>query len=135
MSFHDVSSECRSWINSQPCVKEESLTDWLLYTFSAKSNKIFCKTFTRNEEAHTEADWEWWFSTNVKAYRFLVQAKKLRPNADNYPLSHYGNKNGLQIDLLIESAIRRCAMPLYAYYSNPEPQFPEQVKNFNFIDA
>lgn len=31
MTFHEVSEYCFNWLNSQPHVKEESLTDWLLY--------------------------------------------------------------------------------------------------------
>lgn len=37
MVFHEVSRECLEWMEKQPSVKEESLTDWLLYEVSKKN--------------------------------------------------------------------------------------------------
>ncbi len=138
MVFHNTSEQCYNWLKNQPSVKEESLTDWLLYDVSANNSLVYYKTFTRNEEATNGTDWEWWILTNeystTKAYRFLVQAKKLKSNgADNYPLVTYSNKNGFQIDLLIAEAKERNALPLYAYYSCCSPNFVEQCKNINYI--
>ena len=45
-----------------------------------------------------------------------------------------GNRNGLQIDLLIDSAKYRNAMPIYIYYSVALPEIIQQIKNFDFID-
>lgn len=122
----------------QPHVKEESLTDWILYTISERTNKFYYKAFSRNEEAANGADWEWWVLVNdyrgFCGYRFLVQAKKLKQAQDNYPLIAYGNKNGLQIDLLIDSAKHRNAMPIYIYYSTAVPEIIQQINNFSFID-
>lgn len=134
MVFHEASKECYVWLKKQPNVKEESLTDWLLYTVSKKTDKFYYKAFTRNEEAKYGADWEWWILTNSNqnlcAYRFLVQAKKLKKDKDNYPLLCYGNRNGLQIDLLIDAAKLRNAMPIYIYYSVSVPDLMEQQNNF-----
>lgn len=33
-AFHTVSKECFDWLSRQKSVKEESLTDWLLYRVS-----------------------------------------------------------------------------------------------------
>ena len=63
----------------------------------------------------------------------LVQAKKLKPNSDNYPLVTYSNKNGMQIDLLIDEAKRRKALPLYAYYSCCKPDLSQQLMNLSYI--
>lgn len=135
MVLHTTSRKCYEWLIEQPNVKEESLTDWLLYYASKHINRIYYKAFTRNEEAYTGSNWEWWVLTDrnygFNAYRFLVQAKKLKSNKDNYPLICYGNKNGLQIDLLIDSAKQRKAMPIYAYYSVEVPSIEQQLKNFN----
>ncbi|MCI8610662.1 MAG: hypothetical protein HFE66_01920 [Clostridiales bacterium] len=138
MVFHPTSRQCYDWLNNQSFVKEESLTDWLLYNISNLSSKIYYKTFTRNEEAFNGSDWEWWilsYNSNYEttAYRLLVQAKKLRPNVDNYPLIHYSNKNGMQIDLLIEAAKTRHALPLYAYYSCCQPDINKQLFNINYV--
>lgn len=138
MVFHCTSKECYTWLKKQPNVKEESLTDWMLYTISERTDRFYYKAFTRNEEATTGADWEWWVLVDdyrgFCAYRFLVQAKKLKKAQDNYPLIAYGNRNGLQIDLLIDSAKHRNAMPVYIYYSVAVPEVIQQINNFDFID-
>ena len=138
MIFHDASQYCYDWLKAQPFVKEESLTDWLLYYISTYNRNVYYKTFTRNEEASNGSDWEWWILTDeystTKAYRMLIQAKKLKPNSiDNYPLVTYSNKNGSQIDLLIAEAKVRRALPLYAYYSCCSPNIIEQCKNIDYI--
>lgn len=137
MIFHGISEECYIWLQKQPNVKEESLTDWILYTTSQRTDRFYYKAFTRNEEAYNGADWEWWVLTDgyhgPYAYRFLVQAKKLKSGQDNYPLISYGNRNGLQIDLLIDSAKHRNAMPIYIYYSTEKPETEQQLKNFDFV--
>lgn len=136
--FHNTSEYIYKWLQQQPFVKEESLTDWLLYNISQKTDKVYYKTFTRHEEAFNGTDWEWWIIANeystMRAYRFLVQAKKLKSKDDNYPLLSYGNRNGLQVDLLIKAAIERRAMPLYAYYSGCKPNINNQVNNIDYIN-
>lgn len=142
MLFHDVSKYIYDWMKRQQHVKEESLTDWLLYNISQQCNFIYYQAFSRHEESQNGSDWEWWILTSdssgrhkFNAYRFLVQAKKLLPNNnDNFPLISYGNKNGLQIDLLINFAKNRNALPLYAYYSIGQPDVLEQIKNVDYVD-
>ncbi len=79
--FHSLSKEVYNWLSNQPNVKEESITDWLLYSSSKRCPKIIYKAFTRNEESNNGADWECWIIRGnnhyFKAYRFLVQAKKI----------------------------------------------------------
>lgn len=138
MIFHEISKYIYKWLSCQPNVKEESLTDWLLYQASMINSHVLYKTFTRNEEANTGADWEWWILTDdgfgLEAYRLLIQAKKLKKKQDNYQAITYGNINGMQIDLLLSSANKRKALPLYAYYSCSPPDIEKQLKNFNFIN-
>ncbi len=66
-------------MKNQPHVKEESITDWLLYDISKNNSNIYYHAFTRNEESLNGTDWEWWILTNDIysniAYRFLIQAK------------------------------------------------------------
>lgn len=134
MVFHMLSREIYNWLKNQEFVKEETLTDWLLYNSSIRCPYLLYKSFTRNEESKNGADWEWWIITEKEydfaAYRFLVQAKKLHNNVDNYSAISYGNKNGLQIDLLIDTAIRRNAFPVYSFYSTTQPNINQQIKNF-----
>ena len=109
----------RNWIDKQPSVKEESLTDWLLFDISSKIPRITYKAFTRHEEARkTGADWEWWFLYNNFSYKFRVQAKKLKPNVDNYASLAYTNAYGLQIEKLISDVTLHNFLPLYAFYTN-----------------
>lgn len=137
MLFHITSKYIYSWLQSQSAVKEESITDWLLFNISQQTDMVYYKTFTRNEEAFNGSDWEWWIIADgnfgIKAYRFLVQAKKIKSKADNYPLLSYSNRNGMQIDLLIKSAENKNAMPLYAYYSCCKPDINNQITNIDYI--
>ena len=113
-----ISLYLREWISKQPAVKEESLTDYLLFQISEQVPKVYYKAFTRHEEAKTTgADWEWWvvFANNC-AYKFRIQAKKGFP--DNYPHIAHSNKYGLQIETLLKDAITTNSIPFYAFYTN-----------------
>lgn len=137
MAFHEASRYCYQWLKDQPFVKEESLTDWLLYYVSQQIPNVYYKAFKRNEEAFCGADWEWWIVTNgtyqMEAYRLLIQAKKLKKDGDNYARIAYSNQHGLQIDLLIEAAKKRRALPLYAYYSCVKPDINEQIVKVDYL--
>ena len=56
MIFHDASRYCYDWLKAQSFVKEESLTDWLLYYISNHNSNVYYKAFTRNEEASNGSD-------------------------------------------------------------------------------
>lgn len=118
MLFHTPTQTIFSWIRQQPHVKEESITDWLLFELSKRCRRLKYYTFTRHEETNNGTDFERWVLTTYYAYRFSVQAKNLKAKADNYSSICYSNNNGLQIDLLLESAERDAAFPLYAFYSD-----------------
>lgn len=120
MSLCSVTRRCAAyifgWLKAQPHVKEESLTDWLLYAMDAARRDVIYRAFSRHEEAHvTGADWEWWFAFPNGAMRMRVQAKKLT-EGDNYSSLAYANRAGLQIAKLMEDAARVNAYPLYAFY-------------------
>ena len=115
----DSSLYIRHWIHKQSNVKEESLTDWLLYDISNKIKRISYKAFSRNEEAKvTGADWEWWFLFKSYSYKFRVQAKKIKTNGDNYSSIAYSNRHGLQINKLISDSIDNNSIPIYSFYTN-----------------
>lgn len=48
MLFHNISAGILRWIVKQPNVKEESLTDRLLYEVSEGSDRFIYKSFSRN---------------------------------------------------------------------------------------
>lgn len=112
-----------------------------MYTLSIREKRIHYHAFSRHEESINGTDWEWWillgsnYPDEMCAYRFLVQAKKLQSGKDNYPLLSYGNKNGIQMDLLIENAKFKRAFPLYAYYSTTQSNYKEQEKSFPNMDS
>lgn len=113
----DASLYVRRWINRQPDVYEESLTDWLLYNLSDKITKIIYKSFTRRHEGQvTGADWEWWILYSNASYKFRVQAKML--DRDNYKALNQSNSHGKQIDMLIIDSVKSKSFPLYAFYTD-----------------
>lgn len=141
MMFHDCSEHIYNWIRDQNHVKEESLTDWLLYEISQQCPLVYYKAFSRHEEAQNGSDWEWWVLTSdsnnlnkFNAYRFVVQAKKLLSNnQDNYRIINYTNHYGTQIDLLLDFAKNRNALPLYMYYSIGTPDILKQIENVTYL--
>jgi hypothetical protein len=110
------------WQEKQKAVKEESLTDWLLYSISEATPKATYKGFTRHQEARkTGADWEWewWFVTNKGGLKLRVQAKKAPGGGKNlYSGIAHSNKYGLQIDMLRADAKANNALALYAFFSD-----------------
>jgi hypothetical protein len=120
--FSESAAYVEKWLKSQQGVKEESLTDWLLYDIDVRRPDVIYKAFTRQEEARdTGADWEWWLIFPDGAVRLRVQAKKLKAANDNYPGLAHTNKYGLQIDKLIADASKVNAFPIYAFYSAKSP--------------
>ena len=148
-SFHYVSKDTYSWIRNQAHVKEESITDRILYELNRNNPHVICHEFKRNEEALNGADWEWWllfddpFEThgfykdtqslsNTAAYRFRIQAKKLlADNKDKNYVFRYANKNDFQIKLLIERAKEERAIPLYAFFSDASRESKEVSINLD----
>jgi len=112
------SSYVRRWLTNQPVVKEESLTDWLLYNVSKNVPSVLYHAFTRHQEAReTGADWEWWILFKTHSIRLRVQAKKVSSSKDNYPDLARTNRYGLQIDMFLDGARKANAIVLYALYS------------------
>lgn len=132
-SFHFISKDAYYWIKSQPKVKEESITDRLIYQLNKNNPHVVCVEVTHNQEATYGLDWEWWLILNKQTYRFRVQAKKLKiEGKDNSPLLFYANSKGFQIETLIEQSERVKAIPLYAFYTDCEEQMSLNVVNIFF---
>jgi hypothetical protein len=119
--FINASKYIYKWLDNQPSVNEESLTDWLLYNLSDKLPAIKYIQFTRHQEARvTGADWEWWFVDKNHALSLRIQAKKIKENTDNYSSIAYTNKYGLQIEKLIDDAESKNFLPFYTFYYAPK---------------
>lgn len=118
-----LAAELARWLQHQPAVGEESLTDWLLFQFDTKVPDTAYRKFNRWEEGVlTGADWEWWLLTRSVAWGLRVQAKKLSQSSDNYPSIAYSNRRGLQIDLLRSNAASRDLKAMYCFYYPTPPQ-------------
>lgn len=116
--FRIPTSYIHRWLQSQPEVKEESVTDWLLYEISRRLPCVTYRAFSRHEEAReTGADWEWWLLFPENNIRLRVQAKKLAPQQDNYSSIARTNRHGLQIEMFLKASKDANAIPLYAFYS------------------
>jgi hypothetical protein len=129
-NLEKISQKIQKWIRKQENVKEESITDWLLYQMGERISNITSLTFSHHEEARvTGADWEWWFIYPHRNYKFRVQAKRIIPTRSIYQALNY--KKGEQIELLIKDALKNNSIPLYALYTNSvsKSRCPKDIKN------
>jgi hypothetical protein len=104
---------------------EESITDFFLLTCRKRAAKeIRVRSFTRQEEFVTGADWEWWFTGPTSMWLGLrVQAKCISFTSDHYPHLHYKRSDGTyQADQLISDAIENGVIPAVCLYSHWEPR-------------
>lgn len=114
-----TSAEVKSWISDQPRVKEESITDWMLWNIDRKCDYIKYFEFTRGEESNSGADWVWCFHVGRFYFLFLVQAKKLKTEAfENHKALNYRNANGRQIEILRNYANDHRMLAVYTFYTN-----------------
>jgi hypothetical protein len=130
--FESSSGYIKDWLQDQPELKEESITDWFLYNLSKWTPTIRYKQFTRTEEGRkTGADWEWWFVFSDKeSFALRVQAKKLKPNKDNYSSIAYVSGDKLQIERLLDDSAKDGFASFYAFYSTESPE-SAKCKGFN----
>ena len=143
-----ISSECSAfrfegqyianWMRAQAEVKEESITDSYLYRLAQSVPTIRYISFSRWDEARrTGADWEWWFLFPTRALRLRVQAKKVRVGKSCRGDLERKNKHGGQLAMLLKSARRDRAIPVYAFYSSdataPTACGPMSVRSGSFL--
>lgn len=117
----DANDYVDGWITRQPEIKEESITEWLLDYFDQHSNLLKYYQFNRHEEGtYSGADWDWWILLNNGCFKLRIQAKKVKAGTNHYNAITHSNKNGYQIDLLLNSSSRYNFYPLYALYGKQE---------------
>lgn len=113
----DASAYVAGWLQRQPSLKEESITDWMLDYFVQHSSEVRYYQFTRHEEARISgADWDWWFLLRKGCFKIRSQAKKIQRNHDHYRDLARSNQTGFQIDLLLESSAKHNFYPIYTLY-------------------
>lgn len=122
-----VSLEVKNFMLNVPDVKEESITDYLVWKWrelDARFKYINVATFTRQEEsATTGADFEieLWLVENKFHFPLVFQAKKfVKPNDSyvaklNYPAGTQG-----QLTTLLAYAKTQKKLPFYVIYSVPD---------------
>jgi hypothetical protein len=136
LSIANSSNYVNTWFQCQPGVKEESLTDWLLFDLSCNNPDIVYKAFTRNEESRvTGADWEWWFLFHDCTVKLRVQAKKIKEAKSNFAALNY--KDGAQISMLLADASASNAIPFYTFYSENSSGIvcPHNKSGENFLEG
>lgn len=115
----EAASYTADWMRRQPSVKEESITDWLLY-FLDQSPSIRYYQFTHHGEARSGADWDWWFLMQKGCFKIRVQAKKIKKNYNHYSDLAYQNKTGYQLCALLNSSANYNFYPIYSLYGLSE---------------
>lgn len=105
-------------------LKEETLTDINLLELKIRHpTEIFTYEFTKHQEGHNGADWEWWFTDNLKWIGFRVQAKIINITSDEFEHLHYQNSSSSpQSEKLILQAENDSVprIPLYCFYLSTE---------------
>lgn len=103
---------------------EESITDFLILNIKKLGdNKLIVESFTRHKESLNGSDWEWWLTgPSGKWLGMRIQAKVLKLDIEKYEHLHHRNKNGQQVDLLVQDAAKHGMIPAYCMYTNWDPQ-------------
>ena len=117
----EADSHIASWMKRQPRLREESITDSLLYFFDRNSPLVWYYPFNHYEEARfSGADWDWWFLMRKGCFKIRVQAKRIKKNYDHHRDLARSNKAGYQLDILLNSSAKRNFYPIYSLYGFSE---------------
>lgn len=126
-----VGIEVRDFIANVPDVKEESITDYLVWKWrqlDARFKYINTKTFTRQEESSTtgaDFELELWIVGRSGCVPLLFQAKKFIKPYDAYVSKlNYPKNTQAQLTKLISYAASRSLIPFYAIYTGSNSYRP-----------
>lgn len=122
-----VSLEVKNFMLNVPDVKEESITDYLVWKWRelvARFKYINISTFTRQEEnTMTGADFELelWLVGRKFHFSLVFQAKKFVKLNDSYVAKlNYPKGTQGQLKTLLSYAKAQKKLPFYAFYSIPD---------------
>ena len=125
-SHINLSTEVAKFLLNCTDVKEESVTDYLVWKWSELDKRfkhININTFTRQEENKTTgADYELelWLIDREFCLPLVIQAKKFIKNFDSYHAKlNYPNKTQNQLNKLLSYAKSKRRLPFYVFYSLP----------------
>jgi hypothetical protein len=121
LKLKNASKNAQEWQSAHKSVKEESLTDWMLYWISKECpDKVIYSDFNRSEEGRDSgADWDWLFLSDNDAVYLRIQAKRIAEGSNLKALKYKDNTRS-QMDLLLDSSEDAGAHPMYAFYSSGE---------------
>jgi len=122
-----VSDEVKNFMLNVPDVKEESITDYLVWKWrelDARFKFINVSTFTRHEESKTSgADFELelWLVGSRFHFPLIFQAKKfVRQHGSYFNKLNYPAGTQAQLKMLLAYAKTKNRLPFYAFYSVPD---------------
>lgn len=100
---------------------ETSFTDAaLLRIATRRPREVLAHRFDGQSERATGADWEWWFCSPRGFAGLRVQAKRMAPKTNSFPVSK--SVDGVQqAEVLIRAARSRRATPFYVLYGDRVP--------------
>lgn len=121
-----VSLDVKSFMENVPDVKEESITDYLVWRWRELDKRfkyINITLFTRQQEATTGADFELelWLVGRKFHLPLILQAKKFIKEHDSYVAKlNYPKGTQAQLQKLLAYAKVKKKLPFYAFYSIPD---------------
>jgi hypothetical protein len=122
-----VSLAIKSFMLNVPGVKEESITDYLVWKWhelDARFKYINISIFTRQEESTTtgaDFELELWLVGRKFHFPLIFQAKKFVKQNDSYVAKlNYPNGTQSQLKMLLAYAKANKKLPFYAFYSIPD---------------
>jgi hypothetical protein len=122
-----VSLEVKNFMLNVPDIKEESITEYLVWKWRELDARFKCiniSTFTRHEEHSTSgADFELelWLIQRKFHFSLVFQAKKFVKPYDSYVAKlNYPSGTQGQLKTLLSYAKSNNKLPFYAFYSIPD---------------
>ncbi|MFC8097130.1 DUF6615 family protein [Streptomyces sp. NPDC057363] len=98
---------------------EETFTDLNLQDLDRlHGDRMAIHKYTRHQETHSGADWEWWFYSGNIGFGMRVQAKRAM-RGGGYKLEHVVRGTGRsQSRLLVQDALATGCLPVYVLYNH-----------------
>ena len=113
MHIKDISINVRKQMEARQEYDENGLSTFLINNLS-DVYRIKAYMYTQRREANNGSDMLWLIATNSGAYKFLVQAKKIKNQISREQALY---RQGKQIKNLISAAEISNSIPLYILYS------------------
>ncbi len=131
-----VSLEVRNFMLNVKDVKEESITDYLVWKWGELDRRFHylnITTFTRHQESTTtgaDFELELWIIGKNSHIPIIFQAKKFTKDYDGYVGKlNYPKGSHSQLDKLLSYALTKNKLPFYMLYSLPDKKTKTMCNN------